>query len=374
MKILSIGPAHPLRGGIAKFNESFALSCMKEGHDVEIVSFKFLYPGFLFPGKSQYSSDPAPKDLIIHSWLHSVNPFNWISAIRNIKKLQPDIIVFHYWMPFFAPVMGFLARRLKKKTGAKIFAVAHNLIPHEKQAFSGILTSYFVNSLDGLVCLSTSVLNDLRSINNSLPALCLPHPIYDTYGEKISKEEAKTRLNLDTKTNYLLFFGLIRKYKGLDLMLEAFAKIKMDNLVLIVAGEFYEPKAGYIELVEKLGISEKVIFTDSFVSDADVKYYFSAAEMVVQPYLTATQSGVTQIAYHFDCPMLVTNTGGLAEIVIDMKTGFVCEKDPVEIAEKIEMFFKQNMSNEMIENIKVEKGRFSWSSFVKNFFQLAQSV
>jgi D-inositol-3-phosphate glycosyltransferase len=374
LKIISIGPASPLRGGIAKFNESFALACKAQGFEIEIFSFSFLYPGFLFPGKSQYTDDPPPKDVPIYACLHSLNPLNWFFSARKIIQLKPEIVVLHYWMPFFAPVLGFIARRVRSDTSAKVIAVTHNLIPHEKQAFSGMLTNFFVNSIDGLVCLSSSVLGDLRTFNKSVRAIYLPHPVYDIYGSKISRNEALSHLNLDHKKKYLLFFGLIRKYKGLDLLLKAFVRIDMPDLILLVAGEFYEHKSSYFDLVDDLGISERVIFTDSFIPDSEVKYYFSAADMVVQPYLTATQSGVTQIAYQFDCPMLVTNTGGLAEIVSDNKTGFVCGQDTEEIAKKITLFYSEDLAAAMIENIKKEKHKFSWESFVKQLVKLAESV
>jgi D-inositol-3-phosphate glycosyltransferase len=345
LKIISIGPASPLRGGIAKFNESFALACKAQGFEIEIFSFSFLYPGFLFPGKSQYTDDPPPKDVPIYACLHSLNPLNWFFSARKIIQLKPEIVVLHYWMPFFAPVLGFIARRVRSDTSAKVIAVTHNLIPHEKQAFSGMLTNFFVNSIDGLVCLSSSVLGDLRTFNKSVRAIYLPHPVYDIYGSK-----------------------------GLDLLLKAFVRIDMPDLILLVAGEFYEHKSSYFDLVDDLGISERVIFTDSFIPDSEVKYYFSAADMVVQPYLTATQSGVTQIAYQFDCPMLVTNTGGLAEIVSDNKTGFVCGQDTEEIAKKITLFYSEDLAAAMIENIKKEKHKFSWESFVKQLVKLAESV
>jgi len=374
LKILSIGPANPLRGGIARFNESFAIACKSAGHEVEIVSFRFLYPGFLFPGKSQYTDDPPPDDISIHTWLHSVNPINWLVCSGKIKRLKPDLIVFHYWMPFFAPVMGFLARRIKKSTGANVMAIAHNLIPHEKQIFSGTFTRYFVNSLDGLVCLSTSVLNDLRKINKVVPATFLPHPVYDVYGNKLPREQALDHLMLDKKKKYLLFFGLIRKYKGLELLLRSFALVDIPDLELIVAGEFYGQRDFYFNLTDELGISKRVIYTDSFVPDEKVKYYFSAADLVVQPYITATQSGVTQIAYQFDCPMLVTDTGGLAEIVSHSRTGFVCKKDPAVISETIEQFFKQNMADEMIGYIRTEKHKFSWKGFIEEFMKMRNAL
>ena len=350
------------------------MACKSAGYDVEVFSFRFLYPGFLFPGKSQYSDDPPPKEIKINSVLHSLNPFNWVINSIRIIRLRPDIVVIHYWMPFFAPVLGFIARRISRKTNARIIAIAHNLIPHEKQLFSGALSRYFINSIGGVVCLSSSVLEDVRELTKTKPVVNLPHPLYDIYGTKVSKESALRCLKLQPEKKYLLFFGLIRKYKGLELLLKSFAEINQPDLMLIVAGEFYEDKVFYFTLAEQLGISARVIFTDSFIPDEDVKYYFSAADMVVQPYITATQSGVTQIAYQFDCPMLVTNTGGLAEIVINNKTGFVCEKNHQEIADKISLFFKNNMADAMIENIKKEKQRFSWDVFVKQFIVMAESL
>ncbi|MCB8999424.1 MAG: glycosyltransferase [Bacteroidales bacterium] len=373
MKIVSIGPANPLRGGIAKFNESFAAGCIAEGFDTEIVSFTFLYPSFLFPGKSQYADDPPPEGIQINTWIHPLNPINWLIVARRIRKLKPDLVVIHYWMPFFAPVLGFLSRRLKRKTKAKILAITHNLIPHEKQMFSWSLTSYFVKPLDGVVCLSKSVQDDLKIFSKSKKSVYLPHPVYDIYGNKLPRQEAIGHLHLDPQNKYLLFFGLIRKYKGLDLLLKAFAELDLPDAILIVAGEFYDNKEIYDELVKDLEIEESVIFVDAFIHDDEVKYYFSAADMVVQPYITATQSGVTQIAYHFDCPMLVTNTGGLAEIVLHGKTGFVCRKSPTDIADKISRFYKYKMADVMIENIKKEKHRFSWDTFVKQVVKLSES-
>jgi glycosyltransferase involved in cell wall biosynthesis len=284
------------------------------------------------------------------------------------------MVVIHYWMPFFGPVYGFLARRIKKKTKTKVIAVTHNLIPHEKQAFASILTRYFINSIDGVICLSSSVQDDLRKINKSTPVMHLTHPVYDIYGSKTSRNEALDHLKLERGKKYLLFFGLIRKYKGLELLINAFAQLKNPDLILLVAGEFYENKSAYFQMVNDLEISQKVIFTDSFIPDNDVKYYFSAADLVVQPYLTATQSGVTQIAYQFDCPMLVTDTGGLAEIVINNQTGFVCKQDKTEIAEKISLFFENDMAPAMIENVRKEKVRFSWESFVRKTVLFADSI
>ena len=373
MKIVSVGPAAPLRGGIAKFNESFVLACKSLGHDTEIVSFKFLYPSFLFPGKTQFSDDPANEKLKIHTLIHSIDPFNWSKVALYIADLHPDLIVIHYWMPFFAPVLGTIARKVRKKTGTKVIAITHNLIPHEKQFGSGMLTRFFLNSIDGIVALSLSVIKDFESFNVPGNAIYLPHPIYDIYGEKPSKRESLEHLDLDPSKKYLLFFGLIRKYKGLDLLLQSFALLKDQHLGLIIAGEFYEDKSRYTSLANELGIFDSIKFTDSFIPDKEVRYYFSVADLVVQPYITATQSGVTQIAYHFDCPMIVTNVGGLAEIVIDGKSGFVCNKDPREISTAIMKALDPEIYPSLIEGVKNEKKRFSWDNFVSGLLRMVQT-
>jgi D-inositol-3-phosphate glycosyltransferase len=373
LKIVSIGPAAPFRGGIAKFNESFVLACLSLKHDTEIVSYKFLYPSFLFPGKTQFSEDTANETLKIHSLIHSLNPFNWYRVASFISSINADLIVIHYWMPFFAPALGVIARKVRRKTGASVIAITHNLIPHEKQAGARMLTRFFLKSIDGIVALSSSVVRDFGSFKVAGKAISIPHPIYDIYGEKLSKMESLEHLHLDPSRKYLLFFGLIRKYKGLELLLNSFALLKDQKLCLIVAGEFYEDKSKYISLAKDLGISDDVIFTDRFIPDKEVKYYFSAADLVVQPYLTATQSGVTQIAYHFDCPMIVTNVGGLAEIVIDGKTGFVCNRDPKEISVSVKKALDPVTYSLLIESVKKEKLRFSWDNFVINIIKMAQT-
>ena len=370
MKIVSIGPASPLRGGIAKFNESFVLACIKKNFDAEIISYKFLYPSFLFPGKTQYSEDPAPDNLKITQAIHSVNPFNWGNVAKMINKISPDLVIIHYWMPFFAPALGTIARKIKASNRTVIIAVAHNLFPHESQPGIKLLTGFFLKPVDGFVGLSSSVLSDFRTFKMIKPAICLPHPVYDIYGHKPSREEALSFLKLDPGFRYLLFFGLIRKYKGLDLLLDAFSRLNVEKVKLIVAGEFYENKRGYFSMADTLGISDRVIFTDKFIPENEVRYYFSAADTVVQPYISATQSGVTQIAYHFDCPMVVSNVGGLPEIVFDGQTGFVCQRDPVEIALAIRKSLDLDTRKKLIEGIKREKYRFSWTTFVEKVIEL----
>jgi glycosyltransferase involved in cell wall biosynthesis len=374
LKIVSIGPASPLRGGIAKFNESFVLTCISEGYDTEVFSYKFLYPAFLFPGTTQYSGDPAPDDLQIHSVIHSLNPINWLKTASVVSSLEPDLVVIHYWMPFFAPAMGVICRRIKRKNHPVIITIAHNLIPHEKQPGTNLFTRFFLKSVDGFVSLSSSVLNDFRSFRIPRKSLFLPHPIYDIYGNKPSRDEALNYLQLDPGNKYLLFFGLIRKYKGLDLLLDAFSGMSDEKLKLIVAGEFYEDSRHYLKKAMDHDILDRVIFIGKFIPDNEVRYYFAAAETVVQPYITATQSGVTQIAYHFDCPMVVTNVGGLPEIVLDGKTGYVCEKEPASLAAAIQRSLDPQNHALLVDGIIKEKHRFSWNVFVRKIIEMATEI
>ncbi len=366
MKIISIGPAHPYRGGIAMFNESFALTCKSIGHEIEIVSFKYLYPSFIFPGKSQFSEKVEPRQIIIHSLIHSLNPFNWAKIARWIASRDPDFVVIHYWMPFFAPSMGTIARKIRKTTNTRIIAVTHNLIPHEKQPGSKILTRFFLKSIDGIVALSSSVIIDYDNFKVPGKAIKLFHPIYNMYGEKLSRKESLEFLRLDPSRKYLLFFGMIRKYKGLELLINAFSLVLNKELILIVAGEFYENKDYYLQVARNLGVLNRIIFTDRYIPDEEVKYYFSVAETVVQPYLSATQSGVTQIAYQFDCPMVVTNVGGLPEIVTDGKTGFICNQNAVDISAAIEKSLDPDIHSSLVKGVIEEKHRFSWVGFVES--------
>ena len=313
-KVIIIGPAHPYRGGIANFNNSLADAFFKNGDDIEILSFKLQYPSFLFPGKTQFESSDPPKNIKIKSIINSINPFNWFNVAREINRKNPDFVIIRYWLPFMGPCLGSIARLLNKKI--KILAITDNIIPHEKRFGDFFLTKYFVSSCDAFVTLSASVLEDLTQFTKSKNKKFTPHPIYDTFGEKIDKSVAKKNLELNINDKYLLFFGFVRKYKGLDLMLHAMSdqRIKDLGVKLIVAGEFYDNIDFYLDLINELDIDSNVILKSDFIDERDVKNYFCASDMITQTYRTATQSGVTQIAYHFERPMLVTDVGGLASI------------------------------------------------------------
>lgn len=363
-KVIIIGPAHPYRGGIANFNNSLADAFFKNGDDVEILSFKLQYPSFLFPGKTQFESSDPPKNIKIKSIINSINPFNWFNVAREINRKNPDFVIIRYWLPFMGPCLGSIARLLNKKI--KILAITDNIIPHEKRFGDFFLTKYFVSSCDAFVTLSASVLEDLTQFTKSKNKKFTPHPIYDTFGEKIDKSVAKKNLELNINDKYLLFFGFVRKYKGLDLMLHAMSdqRIKDLGVKLIVAGEFYDNIDFYLDLINELDIDSNIILKSDFIDERDVKNYFCASDMITQTYRTATQSGVTQIAYHFERPMLVTNVGGLAEIVPHKKVGYVTTQEPKNIADAIVDFYTNNRELDFEKNTKTEKLKFSWQNLI----------
>ena len=373
-RILIVGPAHPLRGGLATYNERLAAVLKESGHECDILSFSLQYPKLLFPGKTQLSSDSAPNNIIIHSEINSINPLNWISVGLKYKKAKYDIVVFRYWMSFMAPAFGTIARLIKSNAHTKILAITDNVIPHERKFFDAAFTNYFLPVCDGFLTMSESVKQDLIDLKLTQPIAYVPHPMYDTFGKAIDKNEAKKLLGLDTGTNYLLFFGFIRKYKGLGLLLNAFAdeRLKAINLKLIVAGEFYEDKNPYLEQIQKLGLKDRVIVCDDFIPNNKVSTYFCASDVVVQPYLNATQSGVTQIAYYYNKPMIVTNVGGLAELVPNNKVGFVCNVSEQEIADAMYNFYTQQKEQEFTNAAEQEKQRFTWQNLCNQLLNLAK--
>ena len=372
-QILIIGPAHPYRGGLAAFNERLAREFQKEGHNVVIYTFTLQYPSFLFPGKTQYSDGLNPKELEIKEAINSINPFNWIAVGRKIRSEKPDMVIFSYWMSFMAPCFGTIARIVKKDRDIKCIGLIHNMIPHEPNIMDRIFPSYFVNAMDSFVALSESVVGDIAKYDRkNRPKSFSPHPIYDHYGEIINRESALSKLTLDKEKRYLLFFGFIRAYKGLDLLLEAFAdeRLRKYNLKLIIAGEFYEDEKPYMEKIKNLGIEKDVELRTFFIPDTEVNACFCAADMVVQPYKTATQSGVTQIAYYFNKPMLVTNVGGLAEIAPDGKVGYVVPPNAKSIADALADFYENSREQFFVENVKIEKGKYLWGRMTGSLLAL----
>ena len=371
-KILIVGPAYPFRGGIAHFNNALAMAYSKLDFNVQIFSFSLQYPKFLFPGKSQYENGVAPLGINIYSIINSINPFNWINIARKINNERPEYIIIRYWLPFMAPCLGTIARLVSKKI--KIIAITDNIIPHEKRIGDHILTKYFLKSCDAFVTLSKSVLKDLSKFVDTDLKVFIPHPIYDIFGDKIAKKSALSNLGLAENKKYLLFFGFIRKYKGLDLLIKALSdpRLRKLDVKLIIAGEFYDDQKEYLTLINKLDLRNQIIINSSFIPTEKVKDFFCASDLVAQTYRTATQSGVTQIAYHFERPMLVTDVGGLSEIVSNQKVGYVTAKDPKAIADAINDFYINKKENEFVKNTIEEKKRFSWNNFVKEIESLKE--
>jgi D-inositol-3-phosphate glycosyltransferase len=363
MKIIIVGTAFPYRGGLAAYNERLAREYVKQGNDVEIITFSLQYPSFLFPGKTQLSTESTPTDLKISRRINAVNPLSWIKTGKEIKKKAPDMVIFCYWMAFMAPCFGTIAR-YARGSKTKLVALIHNMIPHEPTILDRLFPGYFVKAMDGFVAMAESVVADINHFEKEgKPKAVSPHPIYDHYGDVLTKKEAAMKLGLHEQKKYILFFGFIRQYKGLDLLLEAFAdkRLREFPVRLIVAGEFYENPQPYLESIIKLKLEALVELRTGFIPDNEVRNYFSVADIVAQPYRSATQSGVSQIAYHFEKPMLVTNVGGLAEIVPDGKVGYVVEVSPKQIADALVDFFTNERAAMMIENIKIEKQKFAWS-------------
>lgn len=374
-KVFIIGPAYPLRGGLATFDELFCRAFNEHGHTCEIVSYSLQYPGFLFPGSTQFDTTGiAPKNLKIHTLINSVNPLSWIKTAKFIKKEKPDFIVFRFWIPFMGPALGSIARMVRK-SGIKVLAITDNVIPHEKRIGDVAFSKYFVNSCDGFITMSKAVMKDLEKITTTEHKKYLLHPLYTSFGEKINKAEALKILGLKEDKKIVLFFGLIRKYKGLDLLLEAFGELKTNpDINLLIAGEFYEDKQPYLDLIKKLGIKEQVVLHGKFIANDDVKLYFSAADLVALPYRSATQSGVTQVSFHFEVPTLVTNVGGLSEIIPDKVAGYVVESSGTAIATAIKDYFANDRINSFTEGMKREKQKYDWKIFVNEVFELYKQI
>lgn len=379
-KVIIIGPAHPLRGGgITTFNQRLCRQFMEEGYDCSIFSFSLQYPSFLFPGSTQYSSEPAPEGIKIYPVINSIHPFNWVHNGYQLKNLRPDIIVVRFWLPLMGPALGTILRIVKKNKHTRIIAITDNIIPHEKRLGDVPFTRYFLKSCDAFITMSEKVMKDLRQFEKAKPALQVAHPLYDNFGSAVIKTEARKKLGIEENSRIILFFGFIRKYKGLDLLLRAMKllhdqnhKPQTTNCKLLIAGEFYDDEKQYRKLIEELGIKDNLVLHTGFIPDSEVKYYFCAADVVVQPYRQATQSGVTPLAYHFEKPMIVTNVGGLPDMVLPEKSGLVCEPTPLSIAASVEHYFELG-EDYFLPHLRREKEKYSWHTLVNAITHIANS-
>ena len=377
--IVILGPAHPYRGGgITTFNERLATEFQSEGHEVTIYNFSLQYPSFLFPGKTQYSSEPAPAHLKILRKVNSINPFNWIKVGNELKALRPDIIVVRFWLPLMGPALGTILRKVKKNRHTKIIAITDNIIPHEKRPGDKTFTKYFIKSCDAFITMSDNVSRDLGSFHPDKPVVQVAHPLYDSFGEAIPKNDARKRLGIGESDRVMLFFGFIRKYKGLDLLLDALHLLKKEktapgNLKLIIAGEFYEDESTYRNKIQDAGIADMIMLKTGFIPGSKVKEYFCASDMVIQPYRNATQSGVTPLAYHFEIPLIVTNVGALPDYVPDGKAGIVTEPSAAGLAAGILRYFELG-EDYFLPQLREEKKKYSWEVFVRRVMELYDSI
>ncbi|GAB3326744.1 glycosyltransferase [Hymenobacter humi] len=374
MRIVIIGPAYPLRGGLATYNERLARVFKEAGDDVRIVTFSLQYPDFLFPGQTQFSTEPGPADLDIEVSLNSVNPLSWWRVGRKLRAERPDLVVFRFWLPFMGPALGTVARLVRGNGHTRVVAITDNVIPHEKRPGDTPLTRYFLSACDGFVTMSRSVLQDLQRLGfGQKPAQYRPHPLYDNFGPIKPKPEALQALQLPDTTGYLLFFGFIRAYKGLDIMLEAMADARIAALPvkLIIAGEFYEGAAPYDALIQRYQLEDRIIRATDFIPNEKVVNYFCAADLIVQPYKNATQSGVSQIAYHFERPMLVTDVGGLAELIPDGVVGYVVPPTAQAIADAVVDFYRNQREEAFAAGVREAKKQFSWPVMVAALKEVA---
>ena len=373
MKIVILGPAHPYRGGLATIMHTMAREYISRGHQVKVYTFMVQYPSLLFPGKTQYTTDPAPEGIDIERVVNTTNPLNWIKVGRRLKRERPDIILMKYWTPFMAPCFGTIARIARQNGHTKVLCQIDNVEPHEHHIIDKPCNHYYLGAVDGFVYMSEQVHQELLAYS-SAPMLFSPHPMFENFGKAAPRDEACAKIGIDKAFDYTLFFGLIRDYKGLDMLLKAWAEWRPEGRKLLVAGEFYASREKYIQLIDDLGLREEVVLHDRFIADEDVRYYFSVADCLALPYHTATQSGVTQIAYNFSLPMIVTRVGGLPEIVPDGKVGLVCEPNVESLGEALRRIYEGNRLALLREGFTEERKRFSWSAMCDKILEVYKKI
>lgn len=372
MKIVIIGTAYPHRGGIAHFNTLLYQTFKKRGFEVFMISFTCQYPALLFPGKTQFETGEISNPIKTEPMLNSISPLSWFMVAKRVREIDPDLVIFKYWMPFFAPAYSFITALVKAGRKTKVLYVCDNIIPHEHRPGDKLLTKLALANVDRFIVMSKSVENDLLSFKPKANFSFVYHPVYDIFGPKYSKQEAKQKLKIRNNDPIILFFGFIRHYKGLHLLLEAFPRVlRQTDALLMIAGEFYEDRTGYMNLINKLNIRDKIILIDDFIPDEKVGLFFSAADLVALPYISATQSGVIQIAYNFDKPVVATPVGGLPEVVVQDKTGYVVDKiDGNSIADGIIHLLKLKDKVNFEQNIQKYKKQFSWDFMIESIEKL----
>ncbi len=371
MRIVIVSTAYPLRGGITHY-VSLLYDHLSKNHDVSVITFKRQYPKLLFPGKSQEEKGVQSANYIAPQIVDSINPLTWFKTGRIAAEKSPDLLIFKYWMPFFAPAFGTIARVAKKKSECKVLLICDNVLPHERTPLDRSLTSWLFKAADFFIVQSKSVEKDLLSVVGNPRYRFVPHPVYEIFGNKVDKQEARDRLGIGRDEKVVLFFGYIRKYKGLHVLLDAMKEVLKSVAVrLLVVGEFYDDERSYRDQIAELGLSDKLKLVSDYVPNEEVATYFSAADVVVLPYTDATQSGIAQIAYNFDRPIIATDVGGLAEVVIDGRTGLVVPPNsPAELARAIARFFAEGLSSQLSAGVAEQKKLYSWDNLVQSIEEL----
>jgi len=363
MRLAVVGPVHPYRGGIAHFTEMTVQGLAARGHEVRPVSFSRQYPALLFPGETQYEPDDDAPDIVRGAprVLDSINPLSWFRTGFHLRDVAPDAVVFQYWMPFFAPAYGVVARGLRRHYGIPSVAVVHNALPHERHLGDALLSRFFLRSCAGHVVMSDAVADDTRRLAGADAHIeQIAHPVYERFGSPVPRAEARAALDLPEAAPVLLFFGFVREYKGLHVLLEAMPSVldALPDARLVIAGEPYDDTARYREIIDRHGLHDRVRWDDTYIPSEDVPAYFGAADLVVQPYVSATQSGVAQIATHFETPMVVTDVGGLAEDVPHERAGFVVPpEEPAALADAVARFFRDDWAGRLAEGMREQKRR-----------------
>jgi len=372
MKIVIIGAAYPYRGGIAHSTALLYQALEKNFHQVLLFSFSRQYPTLFFPGKTQFESSKPLIPINVELILDSISPFSWFYVTKRIREINPDLIIFRYWMPFFAPAYACISRLVKLGRKTKILYICDNIIPHEPRYGDNFLTKIALSAVDYFLVMSRSVEQDLLSFKSDARHALVEHPVYIIFGDKLSKSEARKKIQIETTDPIILFFGYIRKYKGLHLLLEAFPQIlKKINVKLLIAGEFYDEKTNYLKQIENINSKDCIILKDNFIPDNEVGLYFSAADIVALPYISATQSGIVQIAYNYDRPVVATPVGGLPEVILQDKTGYVVSDISANsFAEGIVHMIKLKNEIDFEANIHEYKKRFSWDHMVETIENL----
>lgn len=366
MKVVLLGTANPYRGGLAAFNERMALEWQNQGHEVLIYNFTLQYPSFLFPGTSQYNENPH-QDLVPNlRMVNSINPLNWIWVGWKLHQMRPDLVIFRYWISFMAPCYTVIAWLLKWNKHSKVMAIVDNAISHEPKFYEKPVAKIFFKTVDEFLTMSDKVKSDLNSIHPT-ETLSTVHPLYDNYPKAIDKESAREQLQIPLEEKVVLFFGFIRDYKGLDILLEAMASpaIRAEKIKLIVAGEFYSNQEKYETMVDTFQLRNDIYWHTDFIPDAEIVNYFCAADAVVLPYKAATQSGVTQIAFYYHTPIIATNVGGIKEMVIDQEHGYIVAAEAEAISTAIINLYSQDHLSFFKKEIAKATEKYQWPIFVQ---------